>query len=379
MKYVSSSFSILLSSLNSLVLGLSFTSFNFIDTKSSSLFSSSSIFSYKFLSSLAVSNIFLGGLLFFIFNNIRNEKRLIILSTLCTLIGYLFILIYPSVYCILFSRIIIGLGCGCTCYVVPQYIFKLASEDSKGLWCSLHPINLNLGILLGQSLVYFNTVSMYYIPYISICLFLMILCFLQIFLVDIPTQDGEVSLRNLFTNKRSFKSILVVTLLHISQHFSGIDYISIYLPNILNNEYIKILLVYSITIPSVILSSLLLNKYGRKYLYLISALICCLGSVILVKYKYTGVILFLVGYNVGLSNVPWVVPNEASPPEFVAPITKLIIMSNWASAYFILILMKYVHMKYNDLGFYLYSILMGFMVIFTILFVPETKNNKEFL
>ncbi|EEQ82906.1 hypothetical protein NCER_100323 [Vairimorpha ceranae BRL01] len=380
MKTLNTTLSIILASINSVILGLSLTSFIFIKTKAESIFTGNSYISFNNISSIAVSNIFLGGLFFNCFNTIKNEKRLIISSTLSAFIGYLFINLYPNIYVIFFSRIIIGIGCGCTCYVVPQYIYTIAPDSIKALLCSLHPINLNLGILIGQSLIKFDTVDYYAITHSILVLALLLLVFLQIFIVDTKKDDGEiVPISELISVRRSYKSIIIVSLLHMSQHLSGVDYVSIYLPEILKNDYIKIVSVYSITIPSSLISSLLLNKYGRKYLYVISAGLLCMCSVLIMNYKVLGLILFLFSYNVGVSTVPWIIPNECTPPRYISPITRLGIISNWGSAYILLIVFKKAHEILNDCTFLIYSALMFFMVIFTLLYVPETKNNSEFL
>ncbi|KAK6090244.1 hypothetical protein P3W45_000792 [Vairimorpha bombi] len=372
--------SIICSSGNSIILGLSFTSFNILESISKFTYVENSFITYSTLSSLAVSSIFLGGLLFNIFNKMKNEKILILFSTFTMLVGYLLMYVYPSVYLILVSRIIIGLGCGCACFVVPQYIYTLASEENKGLWCSIHPINMNLGILLGQSLIKFNTVESWMTPYRIINIVLCFLLLSQIFILDTDKGTEEsVSIRELINNEHSLKSIIVVCLMHISQHLSGIDYISIYLPEILNNDYLLVLGIYFLTVPSVIISSILLNKYGRKYLYMISVLLLGISSVVLIKYKVYGLIVFLIGYNIGVSNVPWVLPNECTPERYVPPITNLGIICNWGSAYILLTVLSQFHKIFGDVIFLLYSISMLGMLIFTYVYVPETKGNTEFI
>lgn len=372
--------SILCSSINSILLGLSFTSFNILESISKSIYVENSFATYSALSSLAVSSIFLGGLLFNMFNRMKNEKILILFSTFTMLVGYLLIYMHPSVYLILVSRIIIGLGCGCTCFVVPQYIYTLASEEYKGLWCSIHPININLGILLGQSLIKFNTIEDWMTPYKIINIILCILLVSQIFILDTDKDTEEsVSISELINNEYSLKSIIVVCLIHISQHLSGIDYISIYLPEILDNNYFLVLGIYFLTVPSVIISSILLNKYGRKYLYMTSVLLISVSSVVLIKYKVQGLVVFLIGYNIGLSNVPWVLPNECTPARYVPPITNLGIIANWGSAYILLTIMSQLHKIFGDVTFLLYSISMLGMLIFTYVYVPETKGNIEFI
>lgn len=375
-----SQLSIICSSLNSILLGLSFTSFNILEVISSSLYDKNSLISYSTMSSLAVSSIFLGGLLFNIFNRMKNEKFLILFSTLSMLIGYFLIYLYPSIYLIIISRIIIGLGCGCTCFVVPQYIYTLASEEYKGLWCSIHPINMNVGILLGQGLIKFNTLELWMIPYKIIIIVLCIVLISQIFIINTNKEAEEhTSIKELINIENSSKSIIVVCLMHISQHLSGIDYISIYLPEILNNNYYQVIGIYFLTIPSVIISSILLNKYGRKYLYLLSSLLLSISSVLLIKYKVCGLIIFLIGYNIGLSNVPWVLPNECTPEKYVPPITNLGIISNWGSAYLLLTLFSQLHKMFGDVIFLVYSTFMIGMLLFTIFYVPETKGNNQFI
>lgn len=379
-------FSILVSSINSLLFGFSLISIGNLQKIAKSNFfklssqNTSDLNFFNTLFTISTSAIFLGGVLFNIFNRIRNDKKLILFSTASYFFGYFGILQFQNIYNIILCRTIIGLGAGCACYIVPQYIFKLAPPETSGLWCSLHAININLGILIGQACSPLNNLSSWKLAYYPCICIIGLMLILDIFIINVQSdQKDDMNLKELLSNKNARKSLLCVLLLHVSQHLCGVDYLSIYLASILENTYWKIISVAFLAIPSVIISSILLNKYGRKYLYISSSILVSISTAIMIKNKTIGLLLFILGYNIGISNVPWVVPNEVSPGNYVPALTKIGILSNWISAFILLFLFTSIHQLIGDWGYLTYSATMVFMIFYTIFCVPETKGNSEFL
>ena len=380
MKTKMNTYSVIVSSINSMVFGFSLISIGYLNKVASTNFKNVGLLSYDTLFTIAASAIFLGGVIFNIFNRIKNDKTMILFSTAANFLGYFGIILFPNIYNIILCRTIIGLGAGCACFIVPQYIFKLAPPETSGLWCSLHAININIGIFIGQACTPLNTNNSWKLAYYPTICILGLTLILDFFILNVQTeQKAEMNLKELFNNKNSRKSIICVLLLHTSQHLCGVDYLSIFLALILENSYLKIISVAFLAIPSVIISSILLNKYGRKYLYVISAFLVGLSTAVMVKNKIIGLLIFVLGYNIGISNVPWVVPNEVSPSNYVPPLTKIGILSNWISAFLLLFLFTFIHDTIGDWGYLTYSVTMVFMIFYTLLFVPETKGNSNFI
>ncbi|EOB15272.1 Solute carrier family 2, facilitated glucose transporter member 1, partial [Nosema bombycis CQ1] len=344
----------------------------------------------------------------------------IILSSLFNLVGYFLIILFPNIYIILISRIFIGIGCGLSGLVVPFYIFKMSPPNLKGVISGIHPLNINLGIVIGQGLGIMNTIELWKYGIGIILIMSLISMILGMFILDddlgiiedgskvgedinddhndrdtnddhndedtsddhnagtttphpnTPTKSHS-NIISLWNISSSHKSILIVVLLHLSQHLSGIDYVVVFLGSILKDTtypFLFTLLIMSLSIPSNIICSLLLDKLGRKKVLLLSLVLLTLSNLLLIFNNYF-IILYIISYNLGLSNVPWLIPNELSPPKYVPILCSLGVQVNWISAFFIV----QIFIKINEiLGKYtwlIYGILMGLVGIFSYIVIPE--------
>nr|AJA32474.1 solute carrier family 2 [Nosema pernyi] len=475
----SSSFSHILScsfaSIPSLLFGLSLTSFNITQNISKSSL-------YPTLSTLSIANIFLGGIIGVNLYNNKFNRIWIILSSLFNLIGYFLIIIFPNIYIILISRIFIGIGCGLSGLVVPFYIFKMSPPNLKRVISGIHPLNINLGIVIGQGLGIMNTIELWKYGIGIILIMSLISMILGIFILDdeydggyegggnehdggddnqggdkggdnqgcdkgtlthttthtpthpyttnptthtptttdpytnthtthpytnthphttnptthttdTPTQTTTHtahtptyttthphtnSILSLWNISSSHKSILIVFILHLSQHLSGIDYVVVFLGSILKNTsypFLFTLLIMSLSIPSNIICSLLLDKLGRKKTLLLSLIGLLISNLILIFNNYF-IILYIISYNLGLSNIPWLLPNELSPPKYVPLLCSLGVQVNWISAFFIVQIFIKINGILGKFTWLIYGILMGLVGIFSYIVIPETKNRK---
>ncbi|KAF9763206.1 Solute carrier family 2, facilitated glucose transporter member 3 [Nosema granulosis] len=372
--------SISVASLSSLLFGLGLTSFEITEKISAAS-------EHKGLSTIAIANVFLGGVVGAIileFYKGGGPKKLIIVSSMLNLLGYIFILVCPKIQCILIARIIIGVGNGLSGLTVPYYIFELSPTSYKGLLSSLHPMNINLGIVIGQALSKFNTEALWIFGIGIIGVLSFISLSMSLFIVNLAKKETKgKTIIDLIRKPEAFKSTKIVLILHLAQHLSGIDYVVVFLGRILKDTYSPFyytLGIMSLSIPANIVCSVLLDRYGRKPLMVMS---CSLITISCLLLTFCGrpefsIVLFVVGYNLGLSNVPWLVPNELAPSEYIAPLSSLGVQVNWLSAFFVVQIFIRITESLKDKTWLIYGGLMAAISLFTLVFVPETKGKEGY-
>jgi sugar porter (SP) family MFS transporter len=304
-------------------------------------------------------------------NNAIGRKRSIMVAAVIVIIGTLAASFSPSLAALTVSRLIIGLGVGCSSATVPTYLSELAPSRLRGAMSSLNQIFIVTGILIAFLVDYSLNSSANWRAMLAGALVPAVILLVGLrFLPETPrwllklghedearsvlvsshgTDDVDAELASireivrLDTEQQSRwrdlaapwvrPMLIVALLLAIGQQFSGVNAINAYFPTIL--------VALGFTTSAALLNGVLLgvtkllftgwvvfvvDRWGRKPLLLIGNVIMVItlllaGWVILNVHDKGALgaltlillILYLVGYELGWGAVVWVMMAEIFP------------------------------------------------------------------
>lgn len=374
----------------------------------------------------------IGSIITFLTVDIIGRKKILLL-TAAPLISSWIMVAYAGVVDVLYTaRFIAGLADGMVYTVIPIYLCEIADPKIRGLLGSSSSVMNMMGILLVNTLgIYFNIrVS----ALISLCppiLFLLTFSWMPespYFLmmkekhasaksslraltgkVDVEGDLNRLStavkcnnrkklnLLKLFKLSSNRKSLLVLIGLRTCQQLSGYTAITFYAQIIFDNvsnflpANILTLIYFFIQCVVTIITSLLLDRTGRKPLLIISIIGCALSLITQATYYYLhsqidlstlnvipilGLILFIIFYCLGLGSIPTLMLGELFPTDIKAFALCLIeiyygIIATAAS--------KFFQIVKDEVGIYIplyvFASCCLFGLMFIIRYVPETNGK----
>lgn len=283
-------------------------------------------------------------------------------------------------YSLFLGRMVEGFAFGFIGNSVPVYLGSIASLENKGMIGGLYSFFLVLGLFIGQvlSFVFEKRVMIPYYIYIA---FLMI-HFLLLFLIEDTknTFSKTKSIFELFSRKEARKSIFLAIFLHVTQQLSCINGFIFFSNTVQPDKSIArrntmirgLLLLFCNT-----LTMFIVEKLGRKKLLLFSTLvgIIALFGVAMTSYVFTFLLIFYVGFSVGLGPIVWLMPAELFPEEYVNAGSELAVNFNWSLTFAVPYLFGLMFEKVKQKAFYPFAFYLigAFFVI--LLFLKETKGR----
>ncbi|KAF5270583.1 hypothetical protein FQR65_LT05481 [Abscondita terminalis] len=276
----------------------------------------------------------------FLIDNFGRKKTMMI-GALLLFVPWILIIFANSLTMLLVARVVGGLGNGITLGVIPLYIGEISQKEYRGALCSMPSI----GVAFGTIIVYALGPFVSYVTLALICasapiVFLIATYFMPespyysikknqlqvaqdtlIYLAgtesieewrrEIQTtieNDGTTNfkLSQLFLEPSHRKSFIIVLGLKTIQQLSGMSVITAYLQTIMKesqtslSEETSSVIFAAIQIPCVLMSSLLIDKLGRRPLLIISSTGCALSL------AGEGLYFYLQARNVDLSNAYFV-------------------------------------------------------------------------
>lgn len=309
-------------------------------------------------------------------------KTKIIIAQLCFVIGTLLLFIY-NFYVVMLGRLFHGLGSGIVCCVLPLYLNTLAPLRYSGTVGCLHQLGIVSGLLAGQIMSYYFDKKDAEIPFMMLTSFLIGLLASLCFIQNIVTQEVKrKSIVDLVRNVYARKSLVVSIIFHLGQQLSCINGVVFYSNTILEktgDAKLKTVYVGIVSLLSSILAMFVVDKAGRKLMYLLSCFICCISLAVISFEKYVIYMLFIFmfGFNIGLGPVSWLAVGEIFDEEYKSAGSEIAVGANWISNYGILLifskLMNYMGMK----SFLVFSgALVCVMGLIAVLFT-ETKGKPS--
>lgn len=183
------------------------------------------------------------------------------------------------------------------------------------------------------------------------------------------------------------------------QQFSGINAVIFYTNDIFTSAGSNISPVIATIIVGVVqtiatyISSLLVDKAGRKILLLQSCVIMGICLIILgvyFKLKVDGyqvasigwlpllcMVLFIVSFSMGFGPIPWMMMSELFPVEFRGGATGVTVITNWMLVFVVTLcfpIMKDAIGIYSC--FWFFACIMVLCVFFVLFVIPETKGKS---
>lgn len=336
---------------------------------------------------------------------------------------------------LMIGRFLTGIAAGCYSYILPIYVGEISSTEIRGSLLGMFQVALNSGVLFVFTLGHFGSLQVLNIVCGSLTL-VYSLAFLAlpespVLLIrhnresdarasikilrcnkhhchaeieDIKRQHQEAlsqrkTFSEVFKTKSTKKAFWIMMLQFTFFQLCGINVVLFYSTTIFIAAGINIeagiasIIVAAVQLPSVILSVALVDRFGRKFLLILSNTLMCLGLIGIGSYfsfiettedsrnsfgwlPVMSLCVLVFGFGIGMGPVSYVLLGELFLQEakaFVAPIGQTL---NFALTFVISLTFL---MLTASLGigptFFMFAGFCALAVVFTVAFIPETKGK----
>lgn len=370
-----------------------------------------------------------------ILTDMIGRKYSMLLMVVPFTIGWLLIIFAKSVIMFYIGRFITGLSGGAFCVAAPIYTAEIAENEIRGTLGSYFQLLLTTGILLSYILGTF--VNMRILSIIS-ALVPLIFFVVFMFMPESPsyylkkgnekfarknliklrgiqynienelqnqkdaleeTNKNSVSFWILIKSKTTLKSFIIAYGLMFFQQLSGVNVVIFYTNSIfekantgLNPSYSTII-VGVMQILAVFVSTLIVDRAGRRILLLISIIFLCLTSCTLGIYFYllknevdvnsikwlplVSVCIFIIMFNMGFGPLPWMMMGEIFAPEVKSVAASSACLFNWILVFIVTKFFSDLSKTIDlDATFWLFAVICLIGTFFVYFIVPETKGKS---
>lgn len=352
-------------------------------------------------------------------------------------IGWLLIIFADNVYMVYFGRLITGMASGACCIAAPLYTSEIAHRSLRGTLGSYFQLMVTTGIFLAylvgkyMSPIHF-TIWCACIPIVFVILF--------VFQPESPTyllqkkqdlkakqaltslrgdhyviaelieiegsikehSEVAISLKDTFKQKHVLKAFFITMILMFLQQFSGINTIILYTTDIFKASGVHLnpkdasILIGAVQVAATFVSSLVIDKLGRRILLFISGLFIAITTFILGLYftlknrtsidqdtigelgflPVGALCIFMIAYSLGLGPIPWVISSEIFSTEIKSISSSTAGTFNWLLAFILTkFYLQIIGIIGQDSVFYIFTCFSAAGVVFIYFIVPETKGK----
>ena len=331
----------------------------------------------------------------FLLNKFKGKRRntMCVISIFGTVSWLLNCLTKINIYAGWVSRALLGITIGSYSSICAMYLVELAPEGTSGFFGSLNQI----GIVIGQGLWSFLGP---FIDYMGFNYFGAVVSVVQavsvMFIPESPDagagQDEEGPKVSVF-QKKYFKGLMIGIVMMFMQQFCGINGILTNLTDIfkdaglnLNPNYQSGISILSQFV-SVFIGSMLMDKLGRKIVWLLSSGICLAGCFIMAlneKFHWSVVLplicifVYQLGFGLGLGPIPWFIVSELFEADVRPAANTVCVVSNWVFAFVIVMVFPEMKKSLTMFGSMIFFTCISFAaLIFGIFCIKEPKKNDE--
>ncbi|KAK2640600.1 hypothetical protein Ddye_028395 [Dipteronia dyeriana] len=353
------------------------------------------------------------------------------MSSIVCIVGWFSIYIASNDLLLDFGRFLTGFGIGNLSYVVPVYIAEITPKNLRGALATTNQLFITVGIAVAYLIGAFVSwrtlaltgivpslvmlIGLFFIPESPRWLamvgrqkeFEAELRALRGACADISQEQSEIQdsiemlrqipevrILDLF-NRRNIRYVTIGVGLMVFQQFIGINGIIYYAGQIFVSAGV------SPSVGSILYSSLqvvltafgasLMDKAGRKLLFLISVFGILLGNLLtgisfILKEHHlaldiaptlavVGVMVYIGSFSVGAGPVPWVIMSEIFPINVKGTAGSLVTLVNWFGSWAVSYSFFYLFTWSSWGVFFMYASFCVMAILFTIALVPETKGR----
>ncbi|XP_076258320.1 facilitated trehalose transporter Tret1-like isoform X2 [Rhynchophorus ferrugineus] len=355
-------------------------------------------------------------------------------------IGWLLVIFSNGPAMIYAGRFLTGLAGGAFCVAAPLYTSEIAENEIRGALGSYFQLLLTVGILLSYTFGAVTTPKTLSI----ICAFIPIVFGLIFFFqpetpihllkkgkrqaaleslqklrgakydsekelteiqqhLDQNTQNKVSFLQSLKT-KASKKAFIICLGLMAFQQLSGINAVIFFLGNIFESAGGAIPSNYAtigvgvVQVVATFVSSLVVDKFGRKVLLIGSAFFMCISGILLGVFftlkdrnilndetinnisflPIVSLVIFITVFSLGFGPIPWMASSEIMPPEIKSVASSIAAIFNWFLAFIVTRFFNNLVQVLNaDVTFYMFATISLIGTFFVFFFVPETKGKSH--
>lgn len=367
----------------------------------------------------------------------RRLTLLLLIIPFCT--GWSLIIWANSIILLYFGRFITGMAAGACCVAAPLYTGEIAQKEIRGTLGSYFQLMVVTGILYAYIMGRFLSVIPYTISCAACVFVFFILFYFQpetpLYLIkngkfedakksliqlrgahfdvdsELTTIEGAVketsqntvSFAAAFKKKSTLKALLIAFGLMYFQQFSGINAVILYSSDMFQESGVKFdpkiatIVVAAFQVVATFVSSLVVDKLGRRMLLMISMTVMTCSSSLLglyftVKSRHlvdpnvlnsfgfvptVSLCTFIVVFSLGIGPIPWMISSEIFTPDIKSICSSAASTFNWFLAFlvtkFYLDLKNYIG---QDVTFYLFAGVAFVGSVFVYFIVPETKGKS---
>ncbi|KAK2357383.1 sugar transporter ERD6 [Trifolium repens] len=364
------------------------------------------------------------------------RKGSLMIASIPNIIGWLAISFAKDSSFLFMGRLLEGFGVGIISYVVPVYIAEIAPENMRGSLGSVNQLSVTIGIMLAYLLGLFANWRVLAILGVLPCTVLIPGLFfipesprwlakmglmddfetsLQVlrgFDTDISVEVHEIKRAVASNGKRTtisfadlkrkrywFPLSMGIGLL-VLQQLSGINGVLFYSTSIFANAGISSSSAATVGLGAIQViatgvATWLVDKSGRRVLLIISSSLMTaslfvvsiafyLEGVVSKDSQYfsilgmisvVGLVVMVIGFSLGLGPIPWLIMSEILPVNIKGLAGSIATMANWLVAWIITMTANLLLTWSSGGTFTIYTIVAAFTVVFTSLWVPETKGR----
>ncbi|XP_008417733.1 solute carrier family 2, facilitated glucose transporter member 8 [Poecilia reticulata] len=367
----------------------------------------------------------------------RIGRKLTLMScTLPFVFGFTIIIAAQNVWMLYVGRVLTGLASGVTSLVVPLYISETAHEKVRGMLGSCVQLMVVLGIMgvyLAGLFVDWRWLAI--CCSLPPSLLMVAMCFMpetpRFLLSKGKRREAEEALRFLrgpdapiewecsriedgcdeqgstfqlsdLKDPGVFKPLLISILLMVFQQMTGINAIMFYAEDIFVQAHFKeselaSVIVALIQVIFTGIAAVIMDRAGRKVLLVISGAAMMISTTAFGVYFYltlkvpggapaphadltwlalASMAVFIAGFAVGWGPIPWLIMSEVIPVRVRGFAGAAVVLSNWGMAFVITKTFQDMMNLLTSAGtFWLFACMCGLNIIFTVVFVPETKGK----
>ncbi|GLH04112.1 Glucose transporter type 3 [Gryllus bimaculatus] len=364
-------------------------------------------------------------------------KKTMLLLVLPFFAGWMLLVFADDLWMFILGRFITGMMGGAFSLTAPAYTSEIADVQIRGMLGSFFDLMLTIGILFVYIL---GAVQLNVKLLTSICAaFPLVFGILFLWMPETPTQllkkgkeeearnslqkfrgphydiDDEIretkdavetakhmklSFIQSFSTKAARKGLLITCLLMAFIQLGGINAVIFYATDIFLNVGSSLeadtctAIIGVVQVVSTFISSLIVDRLGRRILLIISGLVMSICCVLLGVYFYlddkedfvandiswlplVSVCLFIVAFSLGYGPISWLLVSELFPANIKGRASSISCMVNWFIAFLVTKFFSNLEQAFK-LGptFWIFAAISAVGTVFVYIFVPETKGKS---